>query len=453
MVAKLLPESFRVIYRIFISSIAEIRYGFPSRKVKLIGVTGTSGKSTTSSMIYHVLEENGFKVGLVSTVGAKAGRKNIDTGLHVTTPNPWQFKKILSVMVEMEIEYVVVEASSHALAQGRLGNAKFVHSVFTNIKQDHLDWHKTWENYARSKAKLAKSTIPTGKIIINRDDKHGYEFLREFAHANHKDEQVVTYSVKELIGIKEDKSGIYFQLEQDYFFLPMIGTYNIENAMAVITLSHILGINNAGIAKALKNFRGISGRMELLQSEPYAVVVNFAHNADSLERSLEAAKQLVSKTGKLIVVFGSAGLRDVQKRYDMGEIAARIADVVIITAEDPRTESLYNINSQILEGADRSGGVLVKRFLNSDEYKEFIGKPIEDVKKLVNPKSVFIFDEESVAGRTDAIEFATRIAEKGDLVITEGKGHEQSLCFSTTEYPYTDQEAVLKALSSNSSTS
>lgn len=443
---RLIPEFLKYRTRVFRSFIGDIRYGYPTKEVKLIGVTGTSGKSTTANLIYHMLEDNGFKTGVISTVGAKAGRKVLDTGLHVTTPDPMDFKRILRFMADRGCEYVVVEASSHALAQGRLGNIKFDYAVYTNIKRDHLDWHKTWEHYASSKALLAVNTNPNAPIIVNRDDKEGYEFLRRYLTSIKKGDQLITYSMNEIRGIKEEREGIYFQVSDDYYFLPMIGRYNVENSLAAITLGQLFKIPSKDMAKSLKSFRGIEGRMEIMKSDPYQVVVNFAHNQDSLVKSLKSARELISKNSRIIVVFGSAGLRDVEKRYTMGEAAGKHADVIVITAEDPRTEKLYSINSQIIEGADREGGVLQKRFADSGEYKEYLEKNEPLSNMHTQEKAIYVFDEESVNGRYDAIDFAIRIARPGDFVITEGKGHEQSLCFGTTEYDFTDQDAVKKAL-------
>lgn len=445
----LIPEVLKYRTRLFRSFIGDLRYGYPTREVKIIGVTGTSGKSTTANLVYHILEESGIKAGVISTVGAKAGRKVLDTGLHVTTPDPVDLKRILRFMVDRDCEYIVIETSSHALAQGRIGNMKFDYAIYTNIKRDHLDWHKTWENYAESKAMLARDTKKTGSIIVNRDDKDGYEFMRDYLSKINKSDQLITYSMNEIRGLKEEKEGIYFQVSDDYYFLPMIGKYNVENAMAAITLAQQLKIPPQQVAQAMKSFRGIEGRMEIMKSEPFQVVVNFAHNEDSLVKSLKAAKELVPKNGRVIVVFGSAGLRDVEKRYTMGEAAGKHADIIIITAEDPRVEKLYSINSQIIEGTDRAGGVLQKRFANSEEYEEYLNNNPLDKMQIPN-KAVFVFDEDSVNSRYDAIDFAIKIARPGDFVITEGKGHEQSLCFGTTEYDFTDQEAVIKALESNS---
>lgn len=443
--SNIIPEDLKRRIRIFKSFIGAVRYGFPARKLKLIGVTGTSGKSTTANLIYHILQSSGLSAGVISTVGAMAGNKIVDTGFHVTTPDPIDLQKYLRFMVKRKVKYVVVEASSHALEQGRLGNLNFEMSVFTNIKRDHLDWHKSWLNYASAKAKLADKTIPSGKIILNRDDKDMYNFFSNKLKEKDFKKMVVTYSMNEILGIDESASGTRFQMNDNVFELPILGLYNVENALAAINVGRELGLSFVQIAESMKTFVGVEGRMQVMKKEPFIVIVDFAHNADSLEKSLVAARKLADSKGRVITVFGSAGLRDVQKRYDMGEISARNADITIVTAEDPRIEKLSDINNQIVEGATKAGGFFVARFANTKEYKDYL-ENIKDPKFDIRKGSVYVFDEESVNSRFDAIEMAIKIAVPGDVVITEGKGHEQSLCFGETEYPFTDQEAVKRVL-------
>jgi UDP-N-acetylmuramoyl-L-alanyl-D-glutamate--2,6-diaminopimelate ligase len=446
---KFFPEKAKRQFRIAESILGGIYYRTPSKDLKLIGVTGTSGKSTTSHLIYHVLKENGVKVGLISTVKAEVEGEEIDTGLHVTTPDPIQMQKLLKIMRARNVEYVVVESSSHALAQGRLGKLRFDYAVFTNIKRDHLDWHKTWENYAVSKALLIKSLKKDGVAVINEDDQNSYSFLQKYIKIYRRDINVLTYKRTEVANLRERNAELHFSYENKETFIPLIGLYNIENVLAVLKTCTKIGISLQKILTSLKTFPGVSGRMEVISREPFYSIVNFAHNTDSLEKSLATARELAGEKGKVIVVFGSAGLRDVEKRYTMGETAAKLSDIIIITAEDPRIEKLYDINSQILEGAERGGGVLVKRFRDNSEYQSYIKqstKETRDWRLETGNSAVYIFDEESVNSRYDAIDFAVKLAGPGDVVLTEGKGHEKSLCFGTTEYPFTDQEAVRRAL-------
>lgn len=437
---KLFPEFVKKYIRYYKGVLASLFLGNPSKNMKIIAVTGTSGKSTTSAMIFHILKENGFSTGLMSTNGAKCNDISIDTGLHVTTPDPIQLQKVFKKFKEQNAEYVIVETSSHALAQKRVGPINYDYVVYTNIKRDHLDWHKTWEAYATAKASALLKLKDKGLGVVNRDD-DSYEFLKVFSKKHGLEDKIISYSERELQNIDISSSEIKFTLSDIEFVVPIIGKYNLFNLLAATTVAQNIGLEEEQIAQALNSFEGLPGRMEILQSEPFMVIVDFAHNADSLEKSLENVQKL-TENGKVIVVFGSAGLRDVEKRFTMGEIAGRLADVIIITAEDPRTESLFEINSKIIEGAKQGGAKLVKRIPTHDEYQQYLA----NTEIAVENKSIFVFDEESIDGRFDAIDFAIRIARDGDVVITEGKGHELSLAFGNTEYPFTDQDAVRKAL-------
>ena len=438
---KYMPESLIRFYRILKSYAFAIKNGFKSKKLKIIAVTGSSGKSTTSLMLFHVMNTLGFNVGVISTVGAKVGNKFIDTGLHVSTPDPSELENIFKYMIEKGCEYVILEVTSHSLSQGRLGSLTFSHSIITHIKEDHLDWHKTWVNYATAKASIIKKTKSKGTVVINRGDERGYDFIKGYIKEKNLRNTITTFSSDEPTEVIENAVGITFKYAGVDFSIPVLGVYNVENALAVINMANELGLDYNLISHAFKSFRGIKGRMEVIKATPFAVIIDFAHNTDSLEKSLEVASRLKSVHGRVICVFGSAGLRDVKKRYDMGEISSNLADITIITAEDPRIESLEMINSQIIEGCERSGGMLIKRFTTSEDFNRY--KPeIESIRR----KSVYSFDYENIQNRFDAINFAISIAKEGDIVITEGKGHEESLCFGTIEYPFTDHEAVEKAL-------
>jgi UDP-N-acetylmuramoyl-L-alanyl-D-glutamate--2,6-diaminopimelate ligase len=442
-------RSLKKLYHIFQAQYYSRVNNYPQKNLKFIGVTGSSGKSTTSAMIFHLLKNADFKVGLISTTGAFAGEEKIQTGLHVTTPDSKELYYLLTKMINAGVEYVILETSSHSLAQGRFGNIKFDHAVFTNIKRDHLDWHKTWENYAHAKASLIDKLSPGGYVFLNADDVESFEFLSKYLKREdlkNKKLKVHTYSFsKEVDLMNENFEGINFRYSGETFKIPILGAYNIQNILAALKLGESLGIKIKKSSEIFATFSGVEGRMQIVQKEPFGVIIDFAHNADSLEKSLESARRLLKKNGRLITVFGSAGLRDREKRFKMGEISGRLADVTIITAEDPRTETLASINSEIIRGAESSGALLQNRFFNSTEYTSLVENMSETALGAIK-KSIFAFDEESVNSRYDAINFAIRIAQPGDIVITQGKGHEQSLCFGKTEYPFSDQDAIGRAL-------
>lgn len=438
----LLPESLKRVLRIMYFEFLCIIYGVDISKVKFIGVTGSSGKTTTSSMIYHILQKNNFKVGLISTVGVFAGDKELESGFHVTTPDPKDLVRFIKLMVNEGNEYVVLETSSHALEQGRIGPISFDFAIFTNITSDHLDWHKTWENYARAKARLIDRLKSKKNLIINQDDERSYNYIQDYL----KDFSGVSYSLSELSSISENLTSLSFLYKMVSFEVRVIGRYNLSNLLASIKLGELLGIQIEEISSALKSYKQVEGRMEVIQEKPFAVILDFAHNADSLKNSLETLRSFLSKEGKLVSIFGSAGLRDINKRDEMGKISGEIADITIITAEDPRTESLFEINSTILDGVLSVNKYDFIRFPTHEKYIEFK----EEVKKTNRSfsKFIFVFDEETTASRFDAIDLGVFIAREGDVVVSNGKGHEKTMAFGTEEYPYSDREALTRAISS-----
>jgi len=426
---------------------ANIYYAFPQRKLKLIGVTGTDGKTTTTQMIYHILKENGFKVGYISTISAKIGEREIDTGFHVTTPDPWSVPKYLKMMSDQGIEYVVLESTSHGLVQNRLWGIEFNSATITNIKSDHLDYHKTWENYAKAKALLIDKVKDGGAVVLNEDDKESAKFLKEYLKDVEEEEiKQIWYSKSQLEEVKSSFEGFEFEFEGQRFFLPIIGRYNLENALAAINICKKY-LPLTLISKALANFPSPIGRMEVIQTKPFVVIIDFAHTPHALEAALNSLRD-IQKTGRIISVFGCAGKRD-RKRREMGRYAITLGEMLILTAEDPRDEKLKDVNDEIIKYAESANGVLLQRFASSKElsglnFDEVDGK-IENLFKALK-KPIFAFDEDSIQSRIDAIKFALSIAKDGDIVFITGKAHEKSLAFGKTEYPWYDRDAVLEAL-------
>lgn len=371
-------------------------YRFPARQLTVIGITGTDGKTTTSNLIWHILVSAGKKTGLVTSINAKIGSQEEDTGFHVTTPDPKKLQQFLSKMVKRRVKYAVIEATSHGLDQYRLWGTNFSLGVITNITPEHLDYHKSMANYARAKAKLFKNT----KIaILNRDD-DWFSFLKNRAQKNHN--QIITYGIKHQAGVTPKTFP---------HRCPLPGIYNRYNCLAAIAATQALGLNDSQIKKALKNFSPPQGRLEPVSlGQNFKVFIDFAHTPNALKNVLEELRKQLEKNHKLIAVFGCAGLRDYQKRPVMGKIASRLADLTVITSEDPRTEDPNQIAQEILAG-----------FL---------------------PKT----NQKIILDRARAIEFAIKEAKRGDIVVILGKGHEQSMCFGKTEYPWSDHQAAKKAL-------
>ncbi len=369
--------------------LANIIYGSPTRGMKVVGVTGTDGKTTTTNMIYEVLKAAGKKVSMVSTVNAVVGGKAFDTGFHVTSPDPFAVQKFAKLAKESNAEYLVLEATSHALDQYRFWGIKFDMGVITNITHEHLDYHKTFDNYQKIKLTLIKET--------------------EFA--------IVNQNIK---GIK--RKTITFGLEKGDFNqkeiklkLKVLGDYNIENALAALAVAFALGINKTVAQRALENFGGVKGRMEEVKNtKGIKIIVDFAHTPNALENVLKTLSK--ETAGRLIAVFGSAGKRDVEKRELMGAIAGKLADLIVVTAEDPRGE-LEIINKQIIKGVEKSGKNL--------------------------GRSLFV-----EADRGKAINFAVNeLARKGDTVGIFGKGHEGSMNLDgKKEIPWSDVDVVKQIL-------
>lgn len=371
---------------------AVVFYGFPANNLKVIGVTGTDGKTTTSTLIYEILKRAGKKTALISTVSAKIGKSDLPTGLHVTTPNPWEMQRLLKLIADKNYQYVVIESTSHGLDQFRLLGCNFYLGVMTNITHEHLDYHKTLKNYLQAKAKLFKKT----KInILNKDDK-SYRYLKSSIPG-----KIVTYALH-----KADYTPKNFP-----FITKLIGDYNQYNCLAAIAATKVLGISDQVIRQTIRNFSGVIGRMdEIINKKQIRIFVDFAHTPNGLLNALKTLKRLDPK--KLIAVFGTAGLRDHSKRPKMGQIACDLADRVILTAEDPRTENVLTIINEIKKGCRRQNKIIIE------------------------------------PDRQKAIDIAiNQIARKGDLVGIFGKGHEKSMCFGTKELPWSDHQAVNKALS------
>lgn len=372
-------------------------FGFPAQNLTVIGVTGTDGKTTTSTLIFHILKTAGLKVALVSTVGAYIGNKEIDTGFHVTTPDPWMLQKLLKRIAKQGHKYVVLEVTSHGLDQHRLFGSNIQIAVLTNVTHEHLDYHKTYQNYLKTKAKIFQSA----KIaIINKDDK-SFRLVTKHIKPQTKTIPYTPNSVEKVIS-----NSIEYKFPEKY---------NRYNATAASLVATEVGVDNSVIAKAIKTFPGVPGRMEEIKNKHgFRVIVDFAHTPNALEQVLTSLKIQKTFAGRLIAIFGCASERDINKRPLMGEISTRLADVSIFTAEDPRFEDVNKIISDIVAGA----------------------------KKNKKPNKYYCIQD-----RKEAINFAIKeIAKNGDIIVICGKGHEKSMNYNGIEHPWSDKTTALEAL-------
>lgn len=396
---KFIPQSLKNYYHLGNALIANTKFGFPARKLKVIGVTGTDGKTTTSTLIYHILKNSGKKVALITSVAAYIGDREIDIGFHVTTPDPWDLQKLLKKIMDEGYEYVVLESTSHGFDQYRLFGIPFYIGVLTNITHEHLDYHKTYENYVKAKSKLFK----TVKIaILNKEDK-SFTRVKKYIHP---DTEIIAYTQKSLphrilTAVKE-------VFPQDY---------NILNATAAILAAEKIGVKFNTLPAIIKAFKGVPGRMEHIKNNlGIDIIVDFAHTPNALKSVLTALKRTTK--GRLISVFGCASERDVKKRPLMGSISVQIADISIFTAEDPRYEDINKIIGEIAKGAVKAGGHEVS-------YTK--------IKK--NQKQIFF----KIPERGEAIALALHhLAQKGDTVVICGKGHEMSMSYEGVEHPWND---------------
>lgn len=404
-------------------------YGFPGRDMVVVGVTGTDGKTTTTHFIFNILKEAGHETGMISTVNAVIGDQTFETGFHVTTPAAPQVQRYLARMVEAGLTHVVIETTSHGLAQKRVDACAFDIAVVTNITHEHLDYHGSYSSYRAAKTRLLelaaaaepKPQIQTSYAVLNRDD-DAFAYLFEKALA--LDLKAITYSVGaegDVRGrmVEHDPSRLVFEIRGrdggGVIETSLIGEYNVSNGLAAVAVCHeALGVEMEAVRRGIRKVSHIPGRMEVIDvGQAFTLIVDFAHTPNALRRALETVQGLAA--GRVIAVFGSAGLRDKAKRRLMAEVSAELADLTVLTAEDPRTESLDAILEEMAAGL-RSRG--------EEEGETFWRVP----------------------DRGRAIRFALDQAQPDDLVIICGKGHEQSMCFGETEYPWDDRVAARAAL-------
>jgi len=412
-------------------------YDYPGLKMTVVGVTGTDGKTSAINLIFAILRRAGRKVGMISTVNAVIGDEALDTGLHTTTPDSPDVQRYLAQMLEAGVEICLLETTSHGLAQHRVTACYFDWALVTNITHEHLDIHGSLDAYRQAKARLFQMTQKG--VILNRDD-WSFDFLKGKIGA---DVPVISYGIEnsatlraENVILRPDATAFEVRWREgagerggqgDKLFTvktPLVGAFNVSNILAALAITvEGLGVALEVALDALRNFKGVPGRMERVDlGQDFIALVDFAHTPNSLRRALETVRALTDR--RVIAVFGCAGLRDVEKRTLMGYIAAELADISILTAEDPRSEDLDAIIQTTASAMREKGAVEAK-----------IGESI-----TVTPAFIRIPD------RGRALYHAAQLARPGDIVIALGKGHEQSMCFGAVEHPWDDREAMRSAL-------
>ncbi len=389
-------------------------YGNPSEKMRLIGITGTNGKTTVSHLIESMLQELNHKTGLIGTIEYRFSdyfyRSN------KTTPESQFINYLFAKMVEEEVDTAVMEVSSHSLKQKRVMGLDFDIAIFTNLTQDHLDYHKTLEDYIESKTSLflqldTKRAKNRG-AIINTDDPYGQYICQQMK------EGYITYGIDQpadiiATDIRYDKEGTYFSVEyasyNEDFFIPLLGKHNVYNTLAAIGAGLLMGFDFGSMRRSLAAFAGVPGRLQRIDaSQPFSVYVDYAHTEDALKQVLMTLRS--AHKGKLYVLFGCGGDRDPYKRPVMGEVACKYADFTVITSDNPRSENPLNIIRQIQKG-----------FWSDNVYKV-------------------------IPDRKEAINFAISLCKADDVLLIAGKGHEKYQIIGDTLYPFDDAHIVKEFL-------
>ncbi|MCL5676153.1 MAG: Mur ligase family protein [Patescibacteria group bacterium] len=418
-------------YHFPVALAAAIWYRYPAKDLIVVGVTGTSGKTTTTHLIFNILKEAGFSVSMISTVKAVIGTEVYDTGLHVTNPEPFLLQKLINQARISGSKYLVLEMTSHGLTQFRNFGINLMIGIITNVTHEHLDYHRTMKNYVLAKAKILHNVKYS---ILNKDDKN-FRILKNLSFG-----RLVTFSLKK----RAD-----FNLKTFPFTTKLPGIYNKYNCLSAIAAAKMLGINDDVIRAGLQKFPGIPGRMEEVKTgKNFRVFIDFAHKPDAIKNVLETARKKTKK--RVIIVFGSAGLRDRTKRPVMGEIAGRLADISVLTAEDPRTEKVNSIINQIARGAKKAEAVEVttrnyRVKLKKGRLYNYSSNEVRSSRSTTSNNNFHYFIR--IPDRRKAIRLTIRkLAQKGDLLLFCGKGHEKSMCYGTTEFPWNEKEEITKAL-------
>ena len=498
---KLIPQSIKNIYHLIQAILANFWFGFPSRKIKVIGITGTNGKTTTAQMVAKILEEAGFKTAMISTINFKLGEKEWVNKTKFTTLSSWATQKFIRRAVKSGCEYLVLETSSHSLNQNRVWGVRYKTAVITNITREHLDYHKTMEKYRRAKLALFKKAK---NIVVNLDMEHPEEFISGDANKmygygveipNSKSQilnklQITNYKLQTIIA-KDIESGINkssYTLRTTHYTLHLPGKFNIENALAAVCVGLAEGISLKTSAKALEKIKGIPGRLENVpNNKGLNIIIDYAVTPDSLEKLYELISEMknkchsrldresrmkspvseitldsrfrgndIKKVGndrnrgndinrgnnnkKIISVFGACGERDRGKRPIMGEIVSRFADYIIVTNEDPYNEDPQRIIDEVFSGVV-GGKSKIQNYKSQINSKSEIINSKRRAKIFIEGKNCW-----RILDRKKAIKKALRLAKPGDFVVITGKGAEETMAVGNKRIPWNDKKVIMRIL-------
>ena len=389
-----------------VGPVATTFYGNPSQKLHLVGVTGTNGKTTIATLLYNMFTRMGHKCGLLSTVCNYVVDRPIPAD-H-TTPDPIELNRLLAQMVDEGCEYAFMECSSHAIAQKRIGGLHFAGGIFTNLTRDHLDYHKTFENYRNAKKAFFDALPKTAFAITNADDKNGMVMVQNTKAT------VKTYSTRAVADFKGriiecHFEGMYLDIDGREVGVNFIGKFNVSNLLAVYGAAVMLGKKPEDVLVVMSTLHSVNGRLEPIQAPSgYTAVVDYAHTPDALENVLNAIHEVLGGKGRVITVCGAGGNRDKGKRPLMAQEAVKQSDKVIITSDNPRFEEPQDIIDDMLAG------------LNAQQMKKVV----------------------TIVDRREAIRTACMMAQKGDVVLIAGKGHENYQDVKGVKHHFDDHEVV-----------
>ncbi len=384
-------------------------FDHPSRSLKLVGVTGTNGKTTIVTLLHRLFLQLGYKAGLLSTIINKVQDREIKT--ERTTPDAITINKVLKEMVDEGCEYAFMEVSSHAVVQERIAGLQFAGAVFTNITHDHLDYHKTFQEYIKAKKKFFDDLPATAFALVNADDRNGEVMLQNTAARKYR------FALKTMADFKgrvleNEIEGLKMRIDDEELYSLLVGGFNASNLLAIYSVARLLGQQKAEVLPVLSTLRGAEGRFEVLRSNAgVTAIVDYAHTPDALKNVLETLKSVRGGDSRLTTVVGAGGDRDKTKRPLMASIAAQLSDRVILTSDNPRTEDPDAILADMMTGID----------------------PVQKRYTMV------------IRNRSEAIKTAVNLSGKGDIILVAGKGHEKYQEIRGVKYPFDDKK-ILKEL-------
>ncbi|MBQ3780207.1 MAG: UDP-N-acetylmuramoyl-L-alanyl-D-glutamate--2,6-diaminopimelate ligase [Bacteroidaceae bacterium] len=392
-----------------VGQLASNFYGRPSQQMRLVGVTGTNGKTTIATVLYNLMRRLGHRVGLLSTVCNYIDGEAVPTD-H-TTPDPVTLNQLLARMVDAGCDLCFMEVSSHSVVQNRIGGLTFAGGIFTNLTRDHLDYHKTFENYLHAKQQFFDRLPASAFAVTNADDRNGMVMVQNTRAA------VKTYSVQQVADfrariLESHFEGMYLEMDGQEVGVQFVGRFNVSNLLAVYAAAVLLGEEKMDVLVALSEMKPVSGRFEALRSpDGYTAIVDYAHTPDALENVLRAIHGVLEGRGRVITVCGAGGNRDKGKRPLMAQEAVKQSDLVILTSDNPRFEEPQAILDDMMAGLDK-----------------------EQMRNVL-----------CIVDRREAIRTACRMAQKGDVILVAGKGHEDYQEVQGVKHHFDDKEELRAA--------